>query len=261
MARSPLILLVVLAACGAPRPEAREPEPAVAAASAPATSAATTSSASSPRALPPHATFADLAAAARTLDDHRDSESDEGCLIRASSDGYALAADLAVAVRPLPTPAEDLDARLSQTAGPVRVLTRYGGYGGDDAALGLVAIATTLPPTRGVALALFLTSQGVYARRSDAAGGERDASRAAWIVEHTDWSAFDLVAVTAEAATPLRDVVALLEQLPASLAGRITLAVPLAEETRMPEAAAATDPAERAELCPEGLPEPDQSVP
>ncbi|UJR81958.1 hypothetical protein [Sandaracinus amylolyticus] len=209
----------------------------------------------SPRTLARDATFADLIAAARTLDDRRDQESDAACLIAVTPSGFELRADLAVAVRPLAEPEADLDQRLANDPGPVRVLTRYGSYGTGAAQMGLVATSTTLPPTRGTALALFLTPEGVYTRRSDQAGGERDPSRVAWVIEHTEWSAFDLVVVTAEARVPITTLVSLLEALPASLAGRITLAVPLAAGTRLPDAPPAIDgTAERGQLCPDGLP-------
>ncbi|AKF05423.1 hypothetical protein [Sandaracinus amylolyticus] len=247
-----LALVLILAACGGapPATSTRTPD-----APQPREHRASTVP-TSPRTLARDATFADLVAAARTLDDRRDQESDAACLIGVTPSGFELRADLAVAVRPLAEPEGDLDARLANDPGPVRVLTRYGSYGTGAAQMGLVATSTTLPPTRGTALALFVTPEGVYTRRSDQPGGERDASRVAWVVEHTDWSAFDLVVVTAEARVPLTTLVALLEALPASLAGRITLAVPLAAGTRLPDAPPAVDgTAERGQLCPDGLPE------
>jgi hypothetical protein len=203
----------------------------------------------------PGATFSDLVAAARRLDDLRDQESEAGCLLRVGDGGTRFDADLAVAVRPLPPAPPDLDARLANDRGPVRILTRFGAYGSSPAQMGLVAIATTLPPTRGVGLALFLTDHGAYARRTDRAGGERDASRIEWILERTPWNEFDLVAVSAEATVPVTALVAFLRQLPASLAGRLTLATPLPEGTRLPDPAVVGEGAESADLCAEGLPE------
>ena len=164
-------------------------------------------------------------------------------------------------MRPLPAPAEVLDARLASDGGPVRVLTRYGDYGPGSAQLGLVATTTTLPPTRGVAVALFLTPAGLYARRTDRAGGERDASRLEWVLEHTDFGEVDLVAVSAEASVPLERVIDLLARLPASLAGRVTLAVPLAAGTRLPDPRPVVASESAGELCPEGLPELAEDAP
>jgi hypothetical protein len=206
------------------------------------------------RELPRDATFADLVTAARRLDDLRDQESDAGCLLRVGSDGYRLEADLAVAVRPLPPPADDLDARLARDGGPVRILTRFGAYGVAPAQMGLVAIGTTQPLTRGTGLALLLTDRGLYARRTDRAGGERDALSIEWVLERMTWDEFDLVAVSAESSTPLSALADLLGRLPASIAGRLTFATPLAEGTRLPEPSPASEQADRAELCEDGLP-------
>lgn len=213
------------------------------------------------RELPSDASFADLATAARTLDQRRDQESDSGCLVRVSRTALNLEADLAVAVRPLPTPPPSLEEHLARAPGSVRVLTRFGTYGTHESELALVAINTTLPPSRGVALSLFLTSRGLYARRSDEPHGERDASRIDWVLEHIDWSAFDLVAVTASATTPVRVLAELLEQLPASMAGRIALAVALEPGTRLPEPPATIVVGHIAALCPDGLPELGESDP
>lgn len=255
--RALLLTTALLAACGGSPPPAdparrpehdrdREPAPA-----APR----------SDRDLAAGATFADLATAARRQDERRDSDAEAACLVRASGDRYRLEADLAVAVRPLPVPPDDLDARMQRERGPVRVLARFGAYGGDPAAdTALVAINTTLPPARGIALAIVLTDRGAYARRSDQAGGEGDASRVDWVIERAPWSEVDLVAVTAEAGVPVRAVVELMERIPATMAGRVTLAVVLEEGTRLPDAPVIQG-GERAELCPGGLPELAEDAP
>jgi hypothetical protein len=69
------------------------------------------------------------------------------------------------------------------------------------------------------------------------------------------WDELDLVAVTAEEGVPVSELASLLERLPASLAGRIALASPLAEGTRLPDAPVAAPESAHAELCPEGLAE------
>ncbi len=207
----------------------------------------------SPRDLPPEATFADLATAARRQDALHDLDGDAGCLLRRTPAGPRLEADLAVAVRPLPEPASDLDARLAEGVAPVSLLTRFGTYGTSTAPLGLVAMTTTRPAASGHVLALFLTDEGLYARRSERAEGERTPSRPAWVLEHTAWDDVDLVVVTAEAGVPVDTLLDLLDRLPDRLAGRVGLAVPLAPGTQLPPSPSADAAVSPAALCPEGL--------
>lgn len=255
--RIPILAIPILVACGAAPAPAPHP---VRDREARGDDHAAARAARSDRDLDREATFADLVTAARRQDDRRDQDAAAACLVRASASGYRLEADLAVAVRPLPAPPAELDARMEAERGPIRVLTRFGTYGAEHAQSGLVAINTTLPPSRGVALAFVLTDRGLYARRSDAPGGERDASRPEWILARVPWTEIDLLAITAEAAVPIASLVELLAAIPTSMAGRVTLAVVLEEGTRLPEPAA-IDPGEGAELCPQGLPELAESDP
>ncbi len=203
------------------------------------------------RALGPDATFAQLAEAARLLDQRRDQDSTAGCLLRR---GWRLEADLAVAVRPLAVPEADLDARLEADAGPVVVLSRWGAYGQLDAGrVALSAVTTTLPPRVEPATVWFVTDRGVWVRNSGA-----DAARPGpmpW-ADATAALPTDVGAlfVTAEAGVPLATLAEALSSLPDALSGRVGLAVTLAAGTRLPGAPAAADAADTEGLCPNGLP-------
>ncbi len=248
-----VLLVVLLGACGptsAPPPPPGEP----------ATSGEEDAPPSSdPRALGPDARFADLLAAARTLDDRRDSESPEGCLLRR---GFRLEADLAVAVRPLPSAPDDLDDELARHPGPVNALSRWGAYGsGEPSAPSFAAVTTTLPPRREPAVVWAITDEGVYVRSSRRPAASPDpipvdalsASVASAGVED-----IGVLFVTAESGTSLARLAEVLALVPPALSGRVGLAVALAPGTRLPappDAAPEVDAA--AGLCPDGLPETD----
>ena len=199
------------------------------------------------RALPAGATFADLAAAARHQDDMRDQDSTSGCILTARSGAFELTSDLAVAVRPLPVPEADLDARMAGAA-PVRVLTRYGSYGEGAAVLGLTAMTTTAPPDRAVALVVFLTDRGAYARRTDVEYGDVTPRPMDELVGVLPYGEVATTFVTAEAGVSVETLVAFLRALPSTLTGNVGLAVALEAGTRMPEAAALPDE-EDAPIC------------
>ena len=80
----------------------------------------------SPRLLALEATYTDLVAAARTMDDATSAQGSENCLLRGDGIGaYRFEGDIAVAVRPLPDPPEDLDEWLGNSTSMVS-LTRWG---------------------------------------------------------------------------------------------------------------------------------------
>lgn len=190
-----------------------------------------------PRDLPADATFHDLAAAARRQDDLRDQDSSAGCLLRHGSRGFRLEADLAVAIRPLPAPEADLDARMASD-GPARILTRYGAYG-ESTELGLVALTTTAPP-RGVVesavgLLIVLTDRGAYARRTDAPFGSVTPQPLATLLPTLPFDAVSTVFVTAEAGVSLTSLYEALRLLPATLSGHVALAVALERGITLPD--------------------------
>lgn len=183
------------------------------------------------------ATFLDLVAAARRQDDLRDQDSDAGCLVRSSP--LRLSADLAAAVRPLPEPPPSLTARLESR---VVVLTRYGAIGEPSAPLALAAFTTTRPAAGASAQVLVVTPRALYLGSTERPRfDEIDRSRLARLDDGTSQ-----LFVTATAGMPVAELVAILGELPA-MPGRVALAVPLPENTRLPEPPAST--AETAPIC------------
>lgn len=212
---------------------------------------------SSARELGAGATFGELLAAARALDGRRDTESSEGCLVALREGRAHLAADLAVAVRPLAEAPEDLDARLEGGVTRVNVLTRWGRLGpGDPAHPTLAAITTTLPPPAGGALVWFVTDRGVYARATDDALGATEPSPRVMPVGDAP-----ALFVTAERGLPVTRLAEVLAAVPDALAGQVALAVTLDAGTRLPAAAEAIAPSDE-HLCPDGLPAlPEETAP
>ena len=115
-----------------------------------------------PRALSAGATFADLVGAVRALDDHGNGDATAECLLRGEGP-YRLEADLAVAVRPLPTP-RSLHEEVSQT-GPLRILTRWGQAG--EGRTALAGLTSTPPPSAGAWLAIVVAADGIGLRTTD----------------------------------------------------------------------------------------------
>jgi hypothetical protein len=254
-----LVSLALMAAgCGgAPVPAAPSSE----GASADPTRAADlpSSAAEDPRTLGPDATFGDLVAAARALDDAAEGDGSAGCLLRRSGAAHRLEADLAVAVRPLPAAPDDLDTALTATAAGPAVLTRWGHFGASDAPLALVAFSATPPPAEGPIVAVAVTRQGVRLSSTGQAAPPRRvlaADEVATALEAQTDAAMWLI--TAEAAVPVERLRALFASLPAG-APPVALAVALAPGTRLPDP---PDPqAPEAPLCEAGLPPAPASAP
>ncbi|MBX3273336.1 MAG: hypothetical protein KF729_23940 [Sandaracinaceae bacterium] len=237
-------------ACGAPPAPIEHVEPPPEDGAPPA--------ASDRRALGPDATYTDLLRAARALDDLRDQDSDAGCLLARDGRGFRLAADLAVAVRPLANAPDGLDARLAARA-PVVVLSRWGRYGERaDGAFVLNAVTSTLPPREEPAIVWVITTDGVYVRStaapSAAAAGTAEAARAALPAR------VGALFVAAAGEVSLARLASVLALVPPELAGRVALAVPLAEGVRLPEAPVASDEPDPS-WCEDGLPPIDEDAP
>ena len=205
------------------------------------------------RALGPTATFTDLVAAARRLDDRGEGASDAGCLLRGSgeADGaWRLEAELAVALRPLPEPGAAL-ARRAARGRPFRLLSRWGRRG-DAEGLTLVAFTDAPPPPAGPLGALLLTEAGVHALRSDRALAGAPAPLEGWALPEALDGVTQLV-VSADAGTPLARLRRLLAALPEAASRDVVLAVPLPEDVRLPDAPSPADADDL--LCgEEGLP-------
>ncbi|MGF1465733.1 MAG: hypothetical protein ACFCGT_06335 [Sandaracinaceae bacterium] len=213
-----------------------------------------------PRDLGADATFGELVEAALRLDQAGEAASSAGCLLRPR---WRLEADLAIALRPLPPVPADLDPRLAGTRAAVDVLTRWGAYGPRRADTpSFVALTSTLPPRREPAIVWVVTDRGVYSR-SSATAGPGDGGPPTHVAPERDLDeASGTLFVTAEAAVPVARVARELARVPPGWAGRVALAVALAEDTRLPEPPAPGDPADAApSRCPDGLPPPAPDVP
>ncbi len=243
---------VLLVACGG---ASAVPAPVVVRRDAPAGAEAEPAAVeTSPRALGPTATFADLVAAVRRLDDRGQGESDAGCLLRGRGEvgaAWRLEADLAVGVRPVPDPSP-LAGRLAD-GGPVTVLTRWGRRG--SGGVSFAALTTLPPPREGDATLVAITDDGILLRLTGEAvgasdGGPHRVSALAGPLSGMLERASAEVYVTAEPGTSLRRVREVLAALPADAQQRAALAVVLPDAVTLPEPPTADD-AEG--LCPEGL--------
>jgi len=242
-------LSILLVACG-PTPPAEHPRDPVAADPSPPPPPAETRD--DDRTLSADATFSDLLRVVRTLDDRRDQDSDAGCLLGAAPNGWRVAADLAVAVRPLSNSTEDLDARLESSASVV-VLSRWGAYGeARENGLAINAITTTLPPRREPGIVWVITDAGVTVRstiaRLSSGADTPEAAREALPSE------VGALFVAAEGDVPLSRLAEVLGQVPAQLAGRVALAVAMAPGVRLPSPGDRGPGADEGALCPDGLP-------
>ncbi len=196
------------------------------------------------------ASWGELVAAARALDDENRAESDAGCVLQGSGP-YRFNADVAVAIRPLPEAPEDLDARLAE-ASTARLFTRWGQIHGEGE-LAIVAFTSTPPPSALTGAAIVLTDQGIYLR--PAGTGEAhgplpfdEGIGAARAVV----SASPMTLVAAESGVALSTMRDFLERLPREASPKIALGVTLAPDVRLPDPASHEDDGRG--LCPDGLP-------
>ncbi len=243
-------LSLLLVACGSTPPPEEHPDEAPPEADPPPPQSS--GGVDDGRGLPEDATFSDLLRAVRALDDRRDQDSDDGCLLGRDGTGWRVAADLAVAVRPLRNTTEDLDVRLA-SAGPVVVLSRWGAYGeAREGGLVFNAITTTLPPRREPGVVWVVTDAGIYVRSTVASietgAGTAAAARAALPPDP------GALFVAAEGSTPLARLREVLAEVPASLSGRVALAVPLADGVRLPTLTDVDAGDDADASCPSGLP-------
>jgi hypothetical protein len=207
---------------------------------------------SDPRALPVHATFADLVDAARKLDGAGEGHSAAGCLLRGASVPTRLEADLLPGARPLPTVEAELGPTLEQQSGAIAVLSAWGNVAGEPGPI-LLAFTTTTPAAIKLpVIALFMTRSGTFVRAADPAVRAQtkalSASDATTLLSQLQTPA--AVYVTAERDTPLSGLAELLRGIPNRF--EVALAIALPKQTRLPPTAAASTEL----LCPDGLPAP-----
>lgn len=208
-----------------------------------------------PRALGATATFADLVASARRLDDRGEGDSDVGCVLRGNPESmsWRLEADVATGVRPLPDPPAELAPRLAESKS-IRILSRWGQRG--DGPLNLAAFTALPPPPRGRELAVLVTAAGIFVATTDGgSAGPFQPTR----LESALSSAGEIerVFVTAEAGISLRRLYRVISLLPTRFEGETALAVVLGEDVRLPEPTR-TDGA--AGMCPDGLPDTEATI-
>lgn len=161
------------------------------------------------------------------------------CLLTARGGGFALTAEVASSVRPLPIPPSDLDELLKRAA-HVDLLGPWGRYGSGDAPLALAAFTLHAPAPR--ALALIVTDLGIALRGpSGGASIARDGLSPEQLASALPPREGSIVFVSAEATVPLSTLSELLDQL--TREGRsVSLATPLAPDTRLPPSVSASAP-------------------
>ncbi|MFW6050491.1 MAG: hypothetical protein ACODAU_04915 [Myxococcota bacterium] len=251
-----LALALLLAGC---RPPAEHPPSGTAAAGeaeAPAEPAPGDAPASARRALGPAPTFADVVQAARALDEAGAEEAQATCLLRApdrAGGAWRLEADLAVAIRPLPTPPQELAERLEGARRPAVVLSRWGRHGpAEDPGVALVTFTHSPPPGDRAVVVVAATKRGTYLRPTSEAlqvpadpvpVGELGAALQAL-------PRSVLLVVTAEPALPLPRLRSLFRTFPPE--ARVALGVALAPEVKLPQGL--EERLEVPEPCAEGLP-------
>ncbi|HEX5660950.1 MAG TPA: hypothetical protein VFX59_27345 [Polyangiales bacterium] len=201
--------------------------------------------------FPAQATFADLVRSAGEL---LDRERPADCLLAREPAGFQLRAELASSIRPLPLPADDLDALLKQSD-RAELLGAWGRHGDGSARLALVSFTLAAPTREGVAIVA--TDRGLSVRGASTTGliarDELDLGQAVAALAQLPNA---LVFVAAEARYPLSKLAALL----GALAQReVTLATNLSADTSLRPRAPT-----RVTRCPEGLPnttEPEGALP
>ncbi len=204
------------------------------------------------RELAGHAIFDDLVAGI-AADELRE-VAPQHCLIAKEGTGFRVAADLAVAVHPIPTPPDDVDGAFEGGLGP-RVLSRWGSHGAGTGSITLSALSETPPPRR--VWVLMLTDRGFYLRpAADVQTVQRGAAPDTQIAEQLRVAGADEPDVTlflsAERTVRVARILQVLEVLAAQHRGAVALAVPLAHDTALPAPREASAVALR---CPDGLPE------
>jgi hypothetical protein len=273
MAKRPVVIVLARLALGcaalgcaalgcATKPVPAPVAPAAQAEPAAATAPPETEPEVSPRALGARATFGDLVRVARSLASSPP-PAEQSCLLGREGSGFVLAAELMPSLERMPDPPSELGARFERGADAFAVLTAWGIGGSAQATTLLAAFTATQPTALGEAPTLLvLDGDAAYVR---AAADRSEAGAAALPIEHAVARAKQLTPgsatlyVTASAGLPLEElatVLGMLDTPPAHAA--VALAVLLPTDTALPSLA---PPALSAELCPNGLPEVDETTP
>jgi hypothetical protein len=225
---------------------ATQPPPAPATVSAQAAGASTAESVSDQ--LPRDARYADLVQRASELEAvvHDTLE----CLLLETAGGFRLRSELAAAVRPLPTPPDDLDEALKSSE-HVELLSAWGRHGDGNGKLALAGF--TRSAVRGEAVAWLLTDRGIALRTPSGSAGAPldglDLPAALAALASLDPNRQATVFLAAEGGRPLAELYRALDAL-GQQGAQVTLAAPLAPNTALPLPARA---AARPSRCAEGL--------
>lgn len=242
------LLIVVLLACGSPAEETVEPvEVEPEGNTGDETEVETVRD--QPRALGATATFADLVASARRLDDRSEGESEVGCVLRGSPEAmsWRFEADVATGVRPLPDAPTEIAPRLGSPKS-IRILSRWGQRG--EGALTLAAFTALPPPPHGREMAVLITSAGLFVASTDVPSTGPHQPEALQTLLGNAEDAVRLF-VSAEAGTSLRRLHEIASLIPERFEGKTALAVVLGEDVQLPQTTRADT---GAGMCPDGLP-------
>ena len=184
-----------------------------------------------PRRLAAGATFADLVAAAGALDARGGGQSSSGCLLEEAGAGHMFRADVAIALRPVPTPPDSLSA----SGDRIRVFSRWGQRGSGSPVL--AALTATPPPVGGPALAVLIDTESIALRSTDGSLVADDVQSAALAQAMGDAleRGASRVFVSAAGGVPLTRVRDVLAALPDAASTLVVLAVALRGDTTLPD--------------------------
>lgn len=226
-----LIILAATWACGSSSEAPPEPVTQAHSAGGDEVSAVSPEDTADPRRLAAGATFADLVAAAGALDARGGGQSSSGCLLEAAGAGYMFRADVAIALRPAPSPPDSLSASGER----VRVFSRWGQRGSGTPVL--AALTATPPPVGGPALAVLIGDETVDLRSTDGslvANAVEITSLGTTMNDALEAGA-SRVFVSAAAGVPLTRVAEVLAALPEEASTLVVFAVALSGDTTLPD--------------------------
>lgn len=202
---------------------------------------------STPDAPPPRSPADDYAALVRQVIADETATATSSCSFERVDQRLRFGGHAASAIRPLPLPSEELDARLARSVS-VNVLTAYGRYGEAAGALTLAAYSASTP--RRQAVALVITDQGVSLRGVDASVPIQDRLSREAAVQAAVLLQPATVFVAAEARVPSPLLAELLTALDSQRVP-VALAVDLPADAALPQ----SSPGSSYRACPDGLPE------
>lgn len=184
-----------------------------------------------PRRLAAGASFADLVAAAGALDARGGGQSSSGCLLEQAGAGHMLRADVAIALRPVPSP----PASLAGSGERVRVFSRWGQRGSGSPVL--AALTATPPPAGGPVLAVLIDTESIALRSTDGSlvANGLESTALGQAMQEALQAGASRVFVSAAADVSLVRLSEVLAALPDEAATLVVLAVALSSDTTLPD--------------------------